>query len=118
MYSVFYGHGSLYSSTTWSYGNSSAPPRVEVASGLVRQDNFAPSRRFRGDGLKALKLSPGGGRQSEDNSLGVPAVAKQTKLMSNDSLEIQVEPVVCTWDTPENEIIQILEAMWHAQCFT
>ena len=45
------GHSSLYSSTTWSVY---APPRFEVVSGLVRQDNFMPSRRFREDGLEDL----------------------------------------------------------------
>ena len=48
-----------------SHGISSAPLRVEVVSGLVREDNFVPSRRFREDGLEALKLSSGGGRQSK-----------------------------------------------------
>ena len=37
--------------------------RVKVVSGLVGQDNFVPSRRFREDGLEDLKLSTGGGHQ-------------------------------------------------------
>ena len=50
----------------WSHGNSSEPPRVEVVSGLVWEDNFVPSRRFREDSLEVLKLSTGGGaKQSE-----------------------------------------------------
>ena len=39
----------------------SAPPRVEGVSGLVRQDNMVPSRRFREDGLEYLELSTEGG---------------------------------------------------------
>ena len=37
----------------WSHGISSAPPRVEVVSCLVRQDDFVPSTRFPEDGLEA-----------------------------------------------------------------
>ena len=73
----------------------SAPPRVEVVSGLVRQDNFVPSRRFRKDGLEDLKLSTGGGARV-NTLLGAPAVAKQTKPLNDDSLQIQVKPVVST----------------------
>ena len=72
----------------------SAPPRVEVVAGLVRQDNFVPSRRFREDGLEDLKLSTGGGRQSKFTWR--PAVAKQTKPITSDSLQVQVEPVIFT----------------------
>ena len=39
-----------------------------MVSGLARQDNFVPSRRFREDGLEDLKLS-----------FGALAVAKQNK---------------------------------------
>ena len=35
-----------------SHGISSAPDRVEVVSGLVREDNFVPSRLFREDCLE------------------------------------------------------------------
>ena len=75
----------------------SAPPRVEVVSGLVRQDNFVPSRRFREGGLEDLKLSTAGGG-GRVNTLGVPAVAKQTKPINRGSLQVQVEPVesICT----------------------
>ena len=73
----------------------SAPPRVELVSGLVRQDNCVPSRRFRQDGLEDLKLSRGGGRQSK-YPLGAPAGAKQTKPINGDSLQVQVEPVLST----------------------
>ena len=78
----------------WSYGMSSAPPRVEVVSGLVQEDNFAPSRRLGQNGLEALKLSTGGGARV--NTPGAPAVAKQTKPNNSDSLQVQVEPVVPT----------------------
>ena len=71
-------------------GISYAPLRVEMASGLVRQYNFVPSRRFREDDGKASKLSTGGSARID--TLGAPAVTKQTK--SGDSMLIQVEPVV------------------------
>ena len=45
----------------WADGSSSAPPRVEAVSGLVRQQNFVPSRWFREDGREASKLATGGG---------------------------------------------------------
>ena len=57
---VFYVHNKVYTAP-WSHGISAAPPRVEVVSGLVREDIFVPSRRFREDGLEALKLSTGAG---------------------------------------------------------
>ena len=82
----------------WSF---SAPPRVEVVSGLVGQDNFVPSRRFREDGLEDLKLSTGGARDTP----GAPAVAKRRKPINN----VHPKP---------NETMQILEAMSHALCFT
>ena len=45
-----------------THGISFAPPRVEVVSSLVRQDNFVPSRWwFREDGREDSKLSTGGG---------------------------------------------------------
>ena len=71
----------------------SAPPRVEVVSGLVRQDNFVPSRRFREDGLDDLKLSTGEGARV-NNLLGAPALAKQTKPINSDSPQVQVKRVV------------------------
>ena len=43
----------------------SAPPRVEVGSGSVRQDNFVPSRRFREDDLEDVELPTGEGGQSK-----------------------------------------------------
>ena len=49
----------------------SALPRVQVVSGLVRQDKFVTSRRFRENGPKDLKLSPGGGG-ARVNTLGAP----------------------------------------------
>ena len=43
-----------------------APPRVKVVSGLVRRENFVPSRRLRENGLvEELKQSMGGGRQGK-----------------------------------------------------
>ena len=82
----------------WSHGILSAPPRVEAISGLVPQGNFVPSRRFQEEGLEALKQSKrGGGAPEEINTLiGAPAVAKQTKPIKSDSLQVQVEPVVPT----------------------
>ena len=75
----------------------SAPPRVEVVSGLVRQDNFVPSRRFREGGLEDLKLSTGGGRQSK-YSCWRPRRGKtnDTKPNNSDSLQVHVKPVVST----------------------
>ena len=83
------------STVPWSHGSSSAPPRVEVVSGLVRQGNFVPSRRFREDGPEALKLPTGGGGVRV-NTLGAPALAKQMKPnnMNNDSLQVLAWPVV------------------------
>ena len=77
-----------------------------MASGLARQDNFAPSRRFREDGLEYSKLSTAGGARV--NTLGALAVAKHAKPINSDSLQVEVEPVV---STPSSETIQILEAM-------
>ena len=74
----------LFSMTTavdtapWSW---SAPPRVEVVLGLVGQDNFVPSKRFREDGLEDLKLSTG--RGGARYTLGAPAVAKRTKPINS-----------------------------------
>ena len=73
----------------------SAPPRVEVVSGLVLQDNFMPSRRFREDGLEDLELPTGGGARV-NTLVGAPAVAKQTKPCNSDSLQVQVKPVLFT----------------------
>ena len=72
-----------------------APPRVEVVSGLARQDNFVQSRRFREDGLEVLKLSTGGGARV-NTLLGAPAVATQTKPINSDPLQVQVKRVVFT----------------------
>ena len=55
-------------------GSLSAPPRVEVVSGLVQQDNFVPSRRFREDGLE---LPTAGRARVNDLLVGAPAMAKQ-----------------------------------------
>ncbi|MEP5376682.1 MAG: hypothetical protein ABJQ14_12975, partial [Hyphomicrobiales bacterium] len=71
---------------------SSTPPRIEVVSGLVRQDNFVTSRRFREDGLEAV-IGGGGARV---DTLGALALAKQTKHIGSDSLQDQVKPVVPT----------------------
>ena len=71
----------------WSHGISSASPRVEVVSGLVREDNFMPSRRLHEDSLEALKLSTGGGG-ARVKTFGAPAVAKQTKPINSDSLQV------------------------------
>ena len=70
-------------------------PRVEVVSGLVREDNFVPSRRFHEDGLESFKAVNGGG-SARVNALGAPAVAKRTKPIDSDSLQVQVGPVVST----------------------
>ena len=68
----------------WPHNISSAPPRVDVVSGLVRQDSFVSGRRFREDGLlEAQKLPTGRGRKSKCSWR--PAVAKQTKPINNDS---------------------------------
>ena len=81
---VFYGHSSsmVFVCTTPRQG------------GLrhVRQENFVPSRRFREDGLEDSKLSRGGGTRV--NTLGAPAVAKQTKPINSDSMQVEVEPMV------------------------
>ena len=42
-------------------GSSYTPPRVEMGSGLERQNNFVPSRLFRKYGREASKLTTGGG---------------------------------------------------------
>ena len=78
-------------STMGTDGSSSAPPRHEVVSGLARQNNFVPSRRFREGGREAPKLATGGGG-ARINTLGAPAVAKHTK--PGDPLLVDVEPVV------------------------
>ena len=49
---------------------------------LVGKDNFVPSRRFLEDGLEALRLSTGVGGGARVNTLGAPAVAKRTTLLS------------------------------------
>ena len=81
----------------------SAPPRVEVVSGLVRQDNFVPSRRFREDGLDDLKLSSGEGARV-NTLLGAPAVAKQTRTLNNDYMQVQVKRVVSTPQRKLNDL--------------
>ena len=63
-YVVFYDPRS-HSTAPWTHGSSSAPPRVEVISGLVRQHHVAPRRRFRKDGREASKLATRGGRQNK-----------------------------------------------------
>ena len=70
------------------------PPRVEVGVGLVRQNNFVPSRRLREGDREASKLATGRGAPEQVNTLGAPVVAKQTKR--SDPLQVQVEPVVPT----------------------
>ena len=81
---------------------------------MVRQDNIVPSRRFREDGLEYLKLSRRGGGGARVNTHGAPAVAKQTKPINSDSMQVQAEPVV---SIPRSKAIQIFEATGHAQCF-
>ena len=49
-----------YYSTIDTHGISSVPSRVEVISGLVRQDNLVPSSGFRANGREASKLSTEG----------------------------------------------------------
>ena len=90
----------VHTAPSWS---SSAPP-VEMVSGLVRQDNFVPSRRFREGGLENSKLliAVNGGGGVRVNTLGGPAVAKQTKLVNSDSLQVQVELVVSTPQIKQN----------------
>ena len=101
---VFYGRRShITAPAADKHDNSSAPPRVEVVSGLVRQDHLMPSRRFRVDGREASKLETGGGG-ARTNTLGAPAVAKDRK--PGDPLQVQVDSVV----SEENSTIQILEA--------
>ena len=78
------------------------PCRVEVVSGLVGQDNFVPSRRFREDGLEDLKkLSTGGGRQIYSRR---PRRGETNEAHKS----VHLSP---------NKTVQILEAMWHALCF-
>ena len=60
------------------------------------QDNFAPSRRFREDGRKYLKLPTTGGGARVNSLVGAPAVAKQSKPINSDSLQVQVKHVVST----------------------
>ena len=61
----------------------------------TQRDNFVPSRRLHEDVLEALKLSTGG--RARGNTPGAPAVAKQTKTINSDPLQVQVtEPVVST----------------------
>ena len=81
-----------------AHGSSSAPLGVEVISGLVRQDDFVPSRRFHEDGREASKLATGG--RTRINTLGAPAVAKRTK--PGNPLPVQVEPVVPIPCTKQN----------------
>ena len=89
-----------------THGNSSAPPRVEVVSGLIRtrQHNFVPNRRFREDGREASRLAMGGGRQNKP--LGAPAVAKQTKP-GDPQQQVEVEPQWYLYPK-ENKTIQIM----------
>ena len=85
-------------------GSSFAPPRVGVVSGLVRQNNFVPVRRFHEDGREALMLTTGGWRQNRYS--WAPAVPKQTK--PGDSLRVLQEPVVPIY-LEEKNTIQILD---------
>ena len=96
---VFYGHSSLYSIMVTRQIACTTPRRGGLRFGsYVLQDNFVPSRRFREDGLllyvEDLKLSTGGGARV--NTLGTPAMAKQTRPINSNSLQVQVEPVVST----------------------
>ena len=93
MYTLLFSIITAVYSTMWPL---SAPPLVKVVSGLARQDNFVPSRRFREDGLEDLKLSTGGGRQSNYSWRSTLAVAEQPKPINGDSLQVHVEPVVST----------------------
>ena len=83
MYTLLFSIITAVYSTMWPL---SAPPLVKVVSGLARQDNFVPSRRFREDGLEDLKLLTAGGVRV--NTLGTLAVAKQTKPIRSDSLQV------------------------------
>lgn len=48
------------------HSSSSATPCVEVVSGLARQRNFVPSKRFRKECRETLKLATvGGGAQNK-----------------------------------------------------
>ena len=60
---------------------------------MAREDNFVPSRRFREGGLEDAKLSTGGAA-IVNTCLGGLAVAKQTKPIGSDSLQLLVEPLV------------------------
>lgn len=79
-----------YYSTVDERCSASTPPRVEVVSGLVRQENFIPCRRLHEDGPEASKLATVGGART--NYLGAPAVAKKPK--PGDPLKVEVETVV------------------------
>ena len=82
---IFYGHSSSPYSiiVVTRHFVCTTPPRGGPR--FVRQDNFAPSRRFREDGLEALKLSSGGGAPEHKFTLVAPAVAKQTNPINSDS---------------------------------
>ena len=64
---------------------------TEVVSGLVRT-----TRKFRAEQAvpRGRSRSCQRGGSARVNTLGAPAVAKQTKPIHSDSLQVQVEPVV------------------------
>ena len=69
---------------------------VEVVSGLVRQDNFVPSRRFREDDRENLQSCQrgGGGGGACQNKYSWRSRRGETKTKPGDSLQVPVEPVV------------------------
>ena len=69
MLSLWSQEESYCSTWTHTHGSSSAVPRVELVSCLVRQNNFVPSRRFREHGREASKLEMVGERGTK-NALG------------------------------------------------
>ena len=92
---VSHGHSSPYSTMVTRHFVCTTPRRGGLRFG-TRQDNFVPSGRFREDGLEACFKAANGGEGARVNTLGAPPVAKRTKPINGDSLQVQVEPVVPT----------------------
>ena len=110
---IFYGHSSSPYSiiVVTRHFVCTTPPRGGPR--FVRQDNFAPSRRFREDGLEALKLSSGGGGRQSTNLL--------LSLLPWRNKRILLIVTLCRskWSpwylhSKEDKTVQILEPMWQA----
>ena len=92
----------VYTAPSWPL---SAPPRVEVVSGLVRQDNSCRAGGSARTVSKIYTCQRGG--VARVNTLGGPAVANQTKPISSDSLQVRAELVVSASQRKEKKTIQI-----------